>query len=60
MTIEKAIELLKAGRYNELEYLEAKNMAVEALEHQMKNERVIADKDCNLRQDKKMAAEGET
>jgi len=44
MTIEKAIELLKAGRYNELEYLEAKNMAVEALEHQMKNERVSADK----------------
>jgi hypothetical protein len=38
MTIEKAIELLKAGRYNEIEYLEAKNMAVEALEYQMKHD----------------------
>lgn len=34
MTIEKAIELLKAGRYNEVKYLEAKNMAVKALEKQ--------------------------
>ena len=37
MTIERAIELLKAGRYNEVEYLEAKNMAVEALEYQLKH-----------------------
>lgn len=35
MTIEKAIELLKAGRYNEIEYLEAKNMAVKALEEKL-------------------------
>ena len=35
MTIEKAIELLKAGRYNEVEYLEAKNMAVKALEEKL-------------------------
>lgn len=34
MTIEQAIELLKAGRYNALEYLQAKNIAVKAMEKQ--------------------------
>ena len=35
MTYEKAIAILKAGRYNEIEYLQAKDIAVEVLEKQI-------------------------
>ena len=35
MTNEEAIVLLEAGRYNEIEYLQAKNIAVQALKKQI-------------------------
>ena len=34
MKIKEAIAILEAGRYNEVKYLEAKNLAVKALEMQ--------------------------